>query len=193
MLQLSRKLHCALAGLQVEGFKTLQEYRRLPRVPNELKADKPFGPFETFMLATYNALVEYNRVPRERAADICSAGAALFAARWADLRETAEERRLAKKSELLFGRVDLAGTPKQDGGTEPVLGTLQEIAKQISAIEKIAPERKAFAITAVSVTRVASQIHNRAAEHGIDIEQFWAAPFPTPASKARPAKKGAAR
>jgi hypothetical protein len=128
MLQISRKLHCALAGMNGESVKTLQRYGRLPVLPPEFRPDKPYGPFETFVLATYNALVQYNDVSRERAASICSAGAAILAARWVELAETAAQRRSAKKGEIFFGRVDLAGMPKQGGGPRAVFGTLQEIA-----------------------------------------------------------------
>lgn len=193
MLQISRKLHCALAGMKVEAFKTLQEYRRLPVLPAAFKGDKPFVPFETFTLATYNALAEYNRLPRERAADICSAGAAILRARWDDLRETVEQCRLAEKGEIFFGRVLLGYVSKEDRGVKPVIGTLQDIAKEIAAAEKIRGST-AFAIDAISVTRVADAVRNRCREHEINVEQFWAEAFPAgPATKTQPRKKRAAR
>lgn len=181
MLKLSREAHTAIANMKVEAFKTLQEYRRLPRVPNELKADKAFSPFETFVLATFNAMVEQHHVARERAADICTAGATLLAERWREIGET----RAAGKSELLFGRVTVPGTREQGGGPRPVFGTLEEIAAEHGDA--------AMTIITVSVSRVASQIRARAAEHEIDIEQFWAEPFPVRASKTKPRKKGPRR
>jgi hypothetical protein len=185
MLQISRELHCALADMEVGAFKTLQQYGRLPMLPAALRADKPFGPFETFVLATFNTMVEYHRVARERAADICSAGAENLAARWPELAETVAERRFANKDELLFGRVDLAGTLKQGGGPKPVIGTFEEIAAQHAT---------AISITAISITRVANLVRDRAAERGIDIKQFWAEPFPAvPAKKTRSQKKGPSR
>ena len=189
MLQISRKHHCALAGMEVELFTTLQGYRRLPVVPAAFKGAKPFAPFETFMLATYNALAEYNRLPRERAADICSAGAAILAERWSELRETARNRRLAKKGEIFFGRAQLGYVAsRQDRGVMPVIGTLREIIKDIADAEEIAGSA-AFVIDAISVTRVADQVRNRCREHGINVEQFWAEPFPeVPATKTQPRK-----
>jgi hypothetical protein len=188
MMQISRKVHCALAGMDIEAFKTLQRYGRLPVLPAEFRPEKGFGPLETLVLATYNAMVEqfqeqHNRMFRAYAADICSA-AAILSTRWNELRETLMQRRLAEKNELLFGRVTLPGTLRDGGGPRPVLGTFEEIAAEHPA---------AITIIAISVSRVADLLRNRAAKHGIDIEQFWAEPFLPPASKTRPRKRGPRR
>lgn len=181
MLQIPRKVHCQLAGMNVHTFKNLQQLNRVPVLPAAFRADKAFSPLETFALATYNVMVEQHLVARERAAGIC-AEAGILSTRWNELRETVAERRAAGKSELLFGRVTLPGTLRDGGGPEPVLGTSKEItAEHPGEITRIT----------ISVSRVADLIRNRAAEHGIDLAPFWAAPFSAPAKTTRP--RGARR
>src|SRR5579862_68396 len=83
MLEIPRKLHCALAGMNVEVFKELQKNERLPRLPAQFKAKKGFAPIETVALAIANTLVERHHIPRELAANICSGpAAAILGERW---------------------------------------------------------------------------------------------------------------
>jgi hypothetical protein len=184
MFQISRERHCALAGMEVGAFKTLQQYGRLPVLPRQFTADKGFGPIETLALAISNEMVEQHHVAREHAAGVCSA-AAILSTRWNEVRETVAQRRATGKDELLFGRVTVPGTREQGGGPRPVLGTLAEIADEHGDA--------AMTIIAVSVSRVAEGVRNLAEKHGIDMEQFWAQPLPDPASKARPRKKAPSR
>jgi hypothetical protein len=184
MIRLSREAHCALGGIKVEAFKTLQRYGWLPVLPAYLRSEKPFTPIETLVLAIYNAMYEQHRIARVYAANICSR-ADILVTRWSELRQTAAERREAKKPEILFGRVMRA--QKQDQGekfpvVEPILGTLEEIANQ---------HPTALTIIAVSVTRVAGTIRSRALNHKIDLTDFWVEPVP--ASPVPSRKKGPLR
>jgi hypothetical protein len=200
MLQISRKLHCALAGIEVEAFKTLQQYGRLPVLPAAFRPDKPFGPLETLVLAVYNTMAEHHHVARAYAANICSAGAEVLSERWDELRQTAAQRHDAKEDELLFGRVTFSAAVPLPDARKPVVGTLEEIAAEVAAERRRRQERNqqypTTSTITVSITRVANQVSHRAAKHGIDIEQFWTEPFrgwrPQP-RKTRPRKKGAAR
>lgn len=186
MLQLSREEHCALAGLNIEAFQTLVRYRRVPVLPAEFTSGRGYWPIETMALAICNEIVEQHGVFREKAAGICSGAAAdMLVGRWDELRETLAARQLAGKDELHFGRVQYPGTAPQGGGFKPVLGTMEQIAAQHTA--------KAITSMTISVTRVAALVSHRAAEHRIDSEIFWAKPFPAPAAKTRPPKKGTSK
>lgn len=165
-MQISREIHCALAGIDVEAFKTLQRYGRLPVLPAHLRPNKPFGPLDTLTLAIYNTIVEQHRVAREYAANICNEAGVLLT-RWSELCDSVEQRRLAGKEELFFGRITLPGTLAQRGGPKPAFGTLEEIAAQ---------HMFAITIIAVSATRIANLISNRAVRHGVDLGHFWATP-----------------
>jgi hypothetical protein len=189
MLRLSREVHCALADIKVESFKTLQRYGWLPSLPPYLRPSKPFAPIETLTLALYNAMYEQHHISRVYAADICSA-AHVLVSRWNALRETAAERRQAGKQEILFGRV--MRLPNEAEGErlpaiEPVVGTLEEINLR---------HRTTISLIAVSVTRVSNVVSNRAMKHGVDLDLFWSEPTSAKRSSAQKpsrAKKGSAR
>jgi hypothetical protein len=186
MLRLSREVHCDLAGIKVEAFKTLQRYGWLPTLPPYLRPAKPFAPIETLTLALYNAICEQHRVHRVYAANICS-GADILLRRWEEMRETVAERRHDGKDDIMFGRAMYPGLLADGGGPRPVLGTLEEIA---------AEHKEAWTIITVSVTRVGNAVSLRATRHGVDLDQFWAEPASSkrsPAGKPSRGKKGGAR
>jgi hypothetical protein len=174
MLRLSREVHCALAGIKVEAFKTLQRYGWYPSLPSYLRPGKPFAPIETLTLALYNTICEQHRVHRAYGADICS-GADILLTRWEEMRETVAERRYDGKDEIMFGRATYPGLLADGGGPKPVLGTLEEIA---------AEHQEAMAIITVSVTRVGNVVSNLAMRHGVDLDEFWAEPASSQRSSA---------
>jgi hypothetical protein len=209
VFHISRELHCALAGIEVGAFKTLQQYGRLPVLPVAFKPEKPFGPLETLVLAIYEAMVEEHRISRAYAASICSGeGIGILAAHWNEFRETGpyfaaararEERRQAKKDDILFGRVKFPDLPSRGGGPRHVLGTLKDIVAELGILkEKIAADfniehTTPMSIIAISLTRVAYVITERAMRHEINLDHFWAEPYPGwSAGKKKSRKKAAA-
>jgi hypothetical protein len=186
MLRLSREVHCDLAGIKVEAFKTLQRYGWLPTLPPYLRPAKPFAPIETLTLALYNAFSEQHRVHRLYAANICSS-ADILLTRWEEIRKTTANWQRELETEILFGRATYPGLPTDRGGAKPVLGTLEEIATEHPG---------AMAIITVSVTRVSESVTSRAERRDIDFNQFWTEPASSkrsPAGKPSRGKKGGAR
>jgi hypothetical protein len=209
VFHISRELHCALAGMEVGAFKTLQQYGRLPVLPAAFKPERPFGPLETLVLAIYDVMAEQHRISRAYAASICSGeGMGILAEHWNEFRETGppfaahcarEERRQAKKDDILFGRVTFPDLPSRGGGPRHVLGTLKDIVAELDILKKkIAADfniehTTPMSIIAISLTRVAYLVSNRAMKHEINLDHFWAEPYPGwSAGKKKSRKKAAA-
>jgi hypothetical protein len=157
---LSRETHCLLSDLHVEAFKTLQRYGRLPTLPEQFQGKKGFFPIETLALATANAMVTACSISWERATAICSE-VRVIADHWHDIGKISAM--LGRQDSILFGRATLPGMSPPVA----VYGTLAEIAEDNPA---------AICIDAISISRVAAAIRNRARDHHIDISDFWASP-----------------
>src|SRR5260370_6612101 len=100
MIILSREQHCALAGLDVEAFKTLQRYSRVPDLGARFGQPNGYHPFETFALMI---AIEFRRqffMSYEQAAGI-AAKADVMLPHWRDIVELLA----AGQSEIIFGRV----------------------------------------------------------------------------------------
>jgi hypothetical protein len=157
-------MHCALAGIDVEAFKTLRRYRRLPVLSDRLRGKNGFTPTETLALAVFQVMTTQFHLAREQAAGICSQ-ATILAQRWAAIRDTSAKLRtgeLPPGSDIMFGRVVLPG-----GSFKPVCGTSEAIALDNPA---------AIGIITFSVSRVAATIRSRALSLKIDLDEFWACP-----------------
>jgi hypothetical protein len=158
---LSRENHCLLSDLHVEAFKTLQRYGRLPALPAQFQGKKGFSPIETLALATANAMVTACHISWEQAAAICSE-VRVIADHWHDIGKISAM--LGRQDGgILFGRAMLPGVSPP----VTVYGTLAEIAEDNPA---------AICIDAISISRVAATIRNRARDNSIDISDFWAGP-----------------
>src|ERR1700732_2624544 len=89
MPQLSREDHCALAGIDIEAFKSLQRLGRLPAIPDQFRSEKGYTALETMALAAADTMVQIHLLAREHAAAICSA-AGILTTRWNEIRESSE-------------------------------------------------------------------------------------------------------
>jgi hypothetical protein len=148
-------MHCALAGVGLEAYKSFDRRSQLPSFP---RAGSGFTPLATLALALFEAMATDWFVSRYQAAGICTAGSGLLVERWQDIRDSSE----LYDRDILFGRV-LAAGPR----LVPVCGTLDEITPDFPDV---------ISILLISATRVAGTIRARASRLDFDLTEFWANP-----------------
>jgi hypothetical protein len=178
MITLSREQHCALADLDVEAFKTLQRYSRIPDLGARFGQPNGYHPFETFALLI---AMEFRRqffMSHEQAASI-AAKADVMLPCWHDIGAPLE----TSKPEIFFGRVSFPGVVPP----LTVCGTFLQIASD---------HPTAITFVGLSVSRIAAQMRSKAASRSIDLAEFLdspsEAPSPTAASK-KPVKSHSKR
>ena len=106
-------------------------------------------------------------ISRDRSAEIASYSLRVYA-RWKDIAQTSAQVAAGDEpaTDILFAAIDWPAVKPKKRGRVPTIaiGTLKEIGAQFP---------NASTIIAVSATRCASLLRQRAARAGIDIEQFW--------------------
>ncbi|WP_456730338.1 hypothetical protein [Bradyrhizobium sp. USDA 3364] len=167
MMSLTREQHCALAKVDVQAFKTLQRYNRVPVLPEHLRAPKGFSPFETLALMTAVSFREHFFLSHAQAAHLGSQLEAIFPY-WPEIVDAGNSRPM---KEILFGKLYFAF-----GTTPPMItvcGPLSELGTNYPA---------PMGIIGLSISRVVAVMRVRADELGIDLSEFWhpSAELPTP-------------
>ncbi|MCC8937441.1 hypothetical protein H8A99_13400 [Bradyrhizobium sp. Arg68] len=167
MISLTREQHCALAKVDVQAFKTLQRYHRVPVLPEHLRAPKGFSPFETLALMTAVSFRERFFLSHAQAAHLGSQLEVIFP-HWSAIVDAGNSRPM---NEILFGKLYFAidVTPPMI----TVCGPPSEFG-----IESPAP----MGIIALSISRIVTVMRVRADDLGIDLSEFWYPPakLPTP-------------
>ena len=170
---LSRDELLALVGLELEAFNSLRRRNQLPqRPPRELtpqEADaRGWSPYSALALVVALEMVDRYKLSRTRAAEI-AARVYVVQERWADISKTG--LLLADGNDpgfhVLFASIDLPGVRVNKRRPDPTIavGTLSEIA---------AEHPLATGIIAISITRCAALMRQRAARGKIDLSEFWA-------------------
>jgi len=173
---LSRSDYCDLAGLSIEQYSILRRRDQLPTVPNLDLSDEVAnkGGFEAsgaLYLIVANQLVETFEMSRESAARIAAYGRDMFD-RWPEISATSAQVVAGQEpsQEILLALIDWQGAArdKAKAKNRPVqkraVGTLREIVDE---------HPNARDIIAISLTRAAAVMRQRAAKARIDLTEFW--------------------
>ena len=172
---LSRTDYCKLVGLEVEQLNALRRRDQMPSVPNldlakEVANERGYSPGSALVLIMANELAERYEMSRDCAAKIAAYGLRVYP-RWGDIFVTSAQVAAGKEPDfdVLFGVVDWPGGSRDRVRNKPpqkvAVGTLKEIAEQ---------HPDARNIVAISVTRCAALLRQRAAKARIDLGDFWA-------------------
>jgi hypothetical protein len=172
---LGRSDFCKLAGLEVEQLNVLRRRDQVPPVPNrdlpeEFSNQSGYSPGSALLLIIANELAERYEMSRECAARIAAYGLQAFR-RWGDVFVTSAQVAAGKEPllDVLLGVIDWPGVARDRAKNRPpqkiAVGTLKEIAEQ---------HPDARDIIAISVTRCAALLRQRAAKARIDLGEFWA-------------------
>lgn len=168
----SRNEFLALVGLELEAFNSLRRRDQLPqRPPYELSEEvadaRGWSPIAALALVMALELVDRYELSRDRAADIASPVHAVLG-RWADISRTSRQVADGKEPEfhVLFASLDLPSVKPTKKRADPkiAVGTIKEITAEYPT---------ATGIIAVSVTRCAALMRQRAARTKIDLRDFW--------------------
>jgi hypothetical protein len=164
MRYLSRDEHCALAGIEIEAFKSLQRRQLLPGVPEAHKAYQGYTPLETLGLIIAEEFVTRHAMARERAANMVSGSYAIWP-HWPRVALTSKQLcdGATPKAQIVFGWMDLPKGASEE--PEPVCGTFAEIAKAYPS---------PIGFIGISVSRAAAVLRMRANRQHIDLEDLWA-------------------
>ena len=169
---LGRSEFCKLTGLEVEQLNALRRRDQVPLVPNldlpeEVANERGYAPFGAFALIIANELSERYGMSRDRSAEIASYSLRVHA-RWKQVAETSAQVAAGDEptTDILFAAIDWpVAKPKKRGWVPKMaIGTLKEIGAAFP---------NASTIIAVSATRCAALLRQRAVRAGIDIEKFW--------------------
>jgi hypothetical protein len=173
---LSRAEYCKLADLPVEQYSILRRRDQLPSVPNlDLPAKEAnkrgFEAAGALYLIIATELVDRFEISRESAARIAAYGRNAFD-RWQEISATSAQVANGKEpsSEVLLALIDWPGLTKERARGRPpqkvAIGTLREIADQYADARNM---------IAVSLTRSAALMRQRAAKARINLDAFWEA------------------
>jgi hypothetical protein len=169
----SRAEFLILTGLELEAFNSLRRRHQFPQSPpvdwsEEWQDAQGWSPLAALALVMALALADRYQLSRTRAAEI-AAHVGVINRRWRDI--SAASREVAEGGEpeqdILFASLDLPDvhpTKKQPDPTVDV-GTLEELAAKYPTTTSL---------IAVSVTRCAALIRQRAKKAKIHISNFWA-------------------
>jgi hypothetical protein len=171
---LSRTDYCKLVGLEVEQLNALRRRGQLPLVPNaylpeEVANERGYSPGSALSLIMANELTERYEMSRDCAARIAAYGLRAYQ-RWGDIFVTSAQVAAAKEPafDVLFAVIDwhCAAPDRKNRTAQKVgVGTLREIAAQFPDAREI---------IAISVTRCAALLRQRAAKARIELGDFWA-------------------
>jgi hypothetical protein len=169
---LGRAEFCALVDLEVEAYNSLHRRELVPLVPDldlpeSVRNERGYSPTGALALTAAIEFVDRFGLSREQAASIAVYALQLFGPRWKDVAGTSAALAAGKLpgEHILFGVVDWAGAPPKRGSRPNVaVGTLREIAGQYPTGENI---------IAISATRCAALLRQRAARAKIDLGEFW--------------------
>jgi hypothetical protein len=168
---MSRSDYCTLAGLEVEQFNVLRRRDQVPSVPNldlseQVANERGYEAGGALLLIVANELVERYEISREYAARIAEHGRLMFN-RWGDVAATSAQVAAGKEPllDILLAVIDWPGAASGKAKKPKVaVGTLKEIAEQHSNIRDI---------IAISLTRCAALMRQRAAKARINLDEFW--------------------
>lgn len=172
---LSRSDFCKLVGLEVEQLNVLRRRDQLPLVPNpdlpeEVATERGYSAGMALSLIMANELAERYEMSRDCAARIAGYGLRAYQ-RWGDIFVTSAQVAAGKEPafDVLFAVVDWPGVKRDRARNRPAqkiaVGTLMEIAAQFPDAREI---------IAISVTRCAALLRQRAAKARIELGDFWA-------------------
>jgi len=167
-----RAEHCALCGLEVEAYNALYRRGQVPLVPNlnlpeSVRNERGYSPTSALALIIANEFVDRFDLSRDRAAELAVHSLALFGPRWGDVAKTSAAVAAGESpmADILLGVVDWTGAAsKKRNRPNVALGTLPEIADQNPSAQNI---------IAVSATRCAALLRQRAARAKIDLGDLW--------------------
>ena len=168
----SRDDYLALVGLKLEAFNSLRRRDQLPQRPpyemSEQLADaRGFGASSALALIIAVNLADRYGLSRERAAQIAG-GVNRAQSCWSEISATSKQVADGETADfdVLYASVDLPGVKPTKKLSDPTIavGTINEIA---------AEHPTATGIIAVSVTRCAALMRQRAARAKIDLAEFW--------------------
>lgn len=170
---LNLKDFCKLAGLEVEQYNVLRRRHQVPTVPppelsEEALTQRGFEASGALYLIMANEFVEHYGMSRSAAATIAGFAIASYC-RWNDIAATSADFADGKEpsSHILFAVVDWPAAaslaPKKRRPTLAI-GTIKEIAEQYPNAQDV---------IAISVTRCAALMRERAAKARIDLTAFW--------------------
>ena len=163
---------CKLAGLDVEQYNSLSRRGQVPLVPNldlpeEIANERGYSATGALILTIANELSDRYEMSRDRAAQIAMLSLNVFA-RWTDIAETSAQVAAGKMpaTDILFAAIEWPDMRPKKGDRRPkcAVGTLKEIA---------AKHPNTSGVIAVSVTRCAALLRQRAAQARIDLGDFW--------------------
>jgi hypothetical protein len=188
MKMFGRAEFCLLTGMEVEAFNSLRRRDLLPlRPPREMPEETAnisgYGPLPALLMIVANEAVDRHDVSRQRAARFAGMTFFVFRGwprpkdpdRWHLVADTSAEVAAGKEpsADILLAAIDWpANEPnpkdfkssKNKTGLTVDIGTFQEIAER---------HPTASSIIAVSLTRCAAVLRQRAEKHGIDLGDFW--------------------
>jgi len=175
MVPLGRSDFCRLAGLEIEQYNVLRRRDQLPPVPSrdrptEVSDDGGYSPGGALLLIMANELADRYEMSRECAARIAAYGLQAFR-RWGDIFVTSAQVAAGKEPtiDVLLGVINWPGVARDKAKyrlpQKIAVGTLREIAEQ---------HPDARDIIAISLTRCAALLRQRAAKAQIDLGDFWA-------------------
>ena len=174
VLFLSRSEYCSLAGLEVEQLNVLRRRDQVPSVPNldlteEVANERGYEAGGALLLIIANELVERYEMSRECAARVAASGRNMFD-RWEEVSATSAQIAAGKEPvrDILLAVIDRRGVVRDKATNGPMqkvaIGTLKEIADQHSNVRDI---------IAISLTRCAALMRQRAAKARINLDEFW--------------------
>jgi hypothetical protein len=171
VIVLTREQHCGLAGLDVEAFKTLHRYGRVPQI-RRFAQPGGYHPLETLALAVALQFQQQFFISHQQAASIASRLEVILP-HWKNIVEWP-----TIETEILFGRAYFAfPTSPTD-----VCGSLARIA---------ADHPSSIGLICLSISRSAAVMKIKAERLGVDLSEFWATPDASLAVKksTRPQKR----
>jgi len=168
----SRDDYLALTGLELEALNSMRRRDQVPLKPaaeltNRQADERGWSPYSAFALIVALELAGMYQISRQRAAEIASRSL-LAASRWSDISATSAQQADGHNPDfhVLFASIALPGVRPTKKHPDPTIavGTLGEIA---------AGYPMATDIVAVSATRCAALMRQRAARAKIDLSEFW--------------------
>ena len=168
---LSRSDFSLLAGLEVEQLNALRRRDQVPSVPNldlpeQIANERGYEAGSALLLIIANELVERYEMSRECAAKISVHGRIMFT-RWDEVSATSAQVAAGKEPllDILLAVFDWPGVASGKAKKpKAAVGTLKEIADQHFNVRDI---------IAVSITRCAALMRQRAAKARINLDEFW--------------------
>lgn len=169
---LSRSEFCTITKLSVTSLENLARRNQLPFAVDQKKSGRGYTIFECFLCVF--ALSWSESFGMTRAAQIVANLADPLAARWTDIRSTAEELNRPNEGVLeLLGFIAERSSRSGKFSTIAKCATWTELANDSELIE--ASRDGLYKITgALSASRSAALVQRRALQAGINLEEiFW--------------------